>query len=186
MRFSAVILHFGRVLVSSMDCSRPLYFKQMQIIEQKIQIDAKIRICLGRAGRSGSYGSVLTETYNLFTFLFRPKYRFSIHSDLNLFYVVSKRNYTGATHSDDISYVFQCVHLGFNLLIQFMCIQLHFIFVFFFSRHTFDKINMYAEHLQKKDVNYDIIMRMVKMITNFARNGYEYSAFCFGNFQWFL
>lgn len=33
---------------------------------------------------------------------------------------------------------------------------------------------MYDIHLKNKDKDYDLIMRMVEMITNFARTGYDF------------
>lgn len=40
-----------------------------------------------------------------------------------------------------------------------------------FSCHILDHYKLYDDHLQQKDATYDAIMRMVKMITNFARTG---------------
>ncbi len=54
--------------------------------------------------------------------------------------------YEGATHGDELCVLFHC--------------------------HMFDNIKLYDSHLERKDVAYDLIMRMVKMITNFARTGY--------------
>ena len=42
---------------------------------------------------------------------------------------------------------------------------------FNFSVHKFDKDKLYDNHLKNKDEVYDMIMRSVKMITNFARTG---------------
>lgn len=40
-----------------------------------------------------------------------------------------------------------------------------------FSCHSLDEMGKYDEHLEQKDLIYDLIMRTVKMITNFARTG---------------
>lgn len=40
-----------------------------------------------------------------------------------------------------------------------------------FSCHYLDEIKLHDKHLEQKDLNYELIMRFVKMITNFARNG---------------
>lgn len=49
-------------------------------------------------------------------------------------------------------------------------IQFH-MFLFAFSCHSYDKLKLYDTHLKQKDSIYKIIMRSVKMITNFARTG---------------
>lgn len=51
-------------------------------------------------------------------------------------------------------------------------IQFH-MFLFAFSCHSYDKLKLYDTHLKQKDSIYKIIMRSVKMITNFARTGWE-------------
>lgn len=48
-------------------------------------------------------------------------------------------------------------------------------FLCIFSEHKYDSMKVYDSHLESKDIIYDYIMRMVKMITNFARTGYDLS-----------
>lgn len=43
--------------------------------------------------------------------------------------------------------------------------------VHFSSCHMFDDRKLYDSHLEQKDAAYDLIIRMVTMITNFARTG---------------
>lgn len=45
------------------------------------------------------------------------------------------------------------------------------IFNFNFSYVPLDNLKMYDKHLQSKDAVYDLIMRSVKFITNFAQTG---------------
>lgn len=40
-----------------------------------------------------------------------------------------------------------------------------------FSCRILDAFNAYDKHLKSKDADYDLIMRSVKMVTNFARTG---------------
>ena len=40
------------------------------------------------------------------------------------------------------------------------------------SCHALDASKKYDKHLESKDLSYDLIMRSVKMITNFARTGW--------------
>lgn len=42
---------------------------------------------------------------------------------------------------------------------------------FQFSCHELDQFKIYDSHLERKDATYDAIMRMVKIVTNFARTG---------------
>lgn len=37
------------------------------------------------------------------------------------------------------------------------------------------QLKFYDKHLQDKDAVYDLIMRLVKLITNFARTGWEFN-----------
>ncbi|KAG4071890.1 hypothetical protein HA402_006051 [Bradysia odoriphaga] len=72
-------------------------------------------------------------------------FRFSFDAGLNYVKVSNNFTYEGASHADELCYMFHC--------------------------HAFDKNKLYDSHLEKKDVAYDLIMRMVKMVTNFARTG---------------
>lgn len=48
-----------------------------------------------------------------------------------------------------------------------------------------DKVQIYDDHLARQDLIYDIIMRSVKMITNFARTGYViYNLQSESSFHW--
>lgn len=47
----------------------------------------------------------------------------------------------------------------------------HLKYYFHISCHYLDQSNIYDKHLEQKDATYDAIMRMVKIITNFARTG---------------
>lgn len=60
----------------------------------------------------------------------------------------------------------RCMNTFFVKNDDFLCI---------FSEHKYDSMKVYDSHLESKDIIYDYIMRMVKMITNFARTGYEIS-----------
>lgn len=53
------------------------------------------------------------------------------------------------------------------------CLEVQFENKFYFhsSCHYLDEFNVIQEHLQRKDEVYEMIMRRVKMITNFARFG---------------
>lgn len=43
--------------------------------------------------------------------------------------------------------------------------------IFHFSCRILDAFNAYDKHLKSKDADYDLIIRSVKMVTNFARTG---------------
>lgn len=73
------------------------------------------------------------------------KNRFSVDADLNFIKIQNQFKFRGAGHLDDLCYIFHC--------------------------HVFDQNKLYDIHLRSKDAIFDIIMRMVKIITNFARNG---------------
>lgn len=49
--------------------------------------------------------------------------------------------------------------------------EIHLSFYFFSSSHALDQYKLYDSHLERRDSTYNAIMRMVKMITNFARTG---------------
>lgn len=101
----------------------------------------------------------------MFGLIFR---RFNVTADLNLS-VNLWGNFSDALHTDDICYLFQ---LGILFYFLFSCKNCEQSLKFRRSScHVLDDKNAYDKHLESKSWNYDLIMRSVKMITNFARTG---------------
>ncbi|XP_031627086.1 esterase B1-like [Contarinia nasturtii] len=74
--------------------------------------------------------------------------RFSVNANINLFKLAMQLSYDGAAHAEDICYMFRCCAL--------------------------DSMKIYENNLEirnSSNVNYNAIMHMVNIITNFARNG---------------
>jgi len=71
---------------------------------------------------------------------------FDVHDELNLLKVAKKIEYRGAAHGDDLCYVYHC--------------------------HVWDAQKIYDKHLKEKTSSaYKTIVRMVKLVSNFARTG---------------
>ncbi|XP_031639929.1 esterase B1-like [Contarinia nasturtii] len=73
-------------------------------------------------------------------------YRFSVNGDINIFKILLQIKSNGAAHGDEICYLFGC--------------------------HAIDFINKIALIIRNSsNVNYNTIMRLVNIVTNFARTG---------------
>lgn len=57
----------------------------------------------------------------------------------------------------------------------FRCSDDLYISIAIYSCHSLDQMGVYETALERKDLNYAIIMRSVKMITNFARTGWNFT-----------
>ncbi|XP_031623525.1 esterase B1-like [Contarinia nasturtii] len=74
--------------------------------------------------------------------------RFSVNADINLFKQLMQLNYDGASHGEDVCFICCC--------------------------HLLNRLGIYEKNLIIKDnsnINYNAIMRMVNIVTNFAKTG---------------